>query len=109
MSELKEIKNKRIVLVGGVGFIGHNLALRLKALGAEVSVVDGLLVNNLLSLYCYNNMQQERELYLRIIEERLSLLRENDIPLFVEDARDYHRLTLVLNSLNPQVIIHLVI
>lgn len=105
MSSFNNLKDKRIALVGGAGFIGHHLALKLNELGADVSVIDGLLVNNLLSLYCSNNTQQESELYKYIIQERLKLLRDNNIPLIVEDARDYHRLTLVLNNLKPQVIV----
>ena len=41
---------KKILLVGGCGFIGHNLALKLKSLGHEPTVVDSLSVNNLKSI-----------------------------------------------------------
>jgi nucleoside-diphosphate-sugar epimerase len=41
--------NKKILLVGGCGFIGHNLALYLKKEGCSVSIVDSLSVNNVLS------------------------------------------------------------
>ena len=50
MSEFEELKNKKIALIGGAGFIGHNLALRLQSLGASVEIIDGMQVNNLLSL-----------------------------------------------------------
>ena len=50
MPEFDQIKNKKIVLIGGAGFIGHNLALRLQALGAIVDIIDGMQVNNLISL-----------------------------------------------------------
>ena len=100
----KDIAGKRIVLIGGAGFIGHNLALELKRQGAEVSVVDGLQVNNLLSLHGEGEMA-ERDLYLTIINERLELLRKAEIPVHVEDARDYLRLSLVLGRLKPQVIV----
>ena len=33
--------------------------------------------------------------------------KKYDIPLFVEDARDYHRLGLMFEKLNPQVVIQL--
>ena len=42
------MKNKKILLVGGCGFIGHNLALHLKK-KHEVFIVDSLAINNLLS------------------------------------------------------------
>ena len=37
-----DLKNRRIALIGGAGFIGHHLALALKKLGADVSIIDGL-------------------------------------------------------------------
>ena len=40
---------KKALLIGGAGFIGHHLALSLKANGFDVAVVDGLEVNNLIS------------------------------------------------------------
>ena len=83
------LNGRRIALVGGAGFIGHNLALELKALGADVHVIDGLNVNNLLYLNQTNLEIQNRDWYISLINERLSLLRENNIPLYIEDARDY--------------------
>ena len=35
------IKDRRIVLIGGAGFIGHHLALHLQKLGACVDIIDG--------------------------------------------------------------------
>lgn len=101
------IKGKRVLLIGGAGFIGHNLALELKRRGADVAVVDGLEVNSLLSLHSATNTLAERDLYLSIINERLELLRAAGIPLFVEDARDYPRLSLLFGQLNPQVVVQL--
>ena len=99
------IKGKKVLLIGGAGFIGHNLALELKRRGAEVSVLDGLQVNNLLALHCESYQNAERQLYLQIVSERLELLRSAGIPLYVEDARDYLRLSMLLNKINPQVVI----
>lgn len=101
------IKGKKVALVGGAGFIGHNLAIQLKAVGAKVSVIDGLNVNNLLYLNQTNVDIQSREYYKKMIEQRLKLLRENDIPLYVEDARDYHKLTFALSKITPEVIVFL--
>ena len=43
------MKKKKILLVGGCGFIGHNLAIKLVNRGHHVTIVDSLGVNNLLS------------------------------------------------------------
>lgn len=102
---MTDVQGKRVVLIGGAGFIGHNLALELARQGADVSVVDGLQVNNLLSLHGETEAIAERDLYLSIINERLELLRAAGIPLFVEDARDYMRLSIVLGKLKPDVIV----
>lgn len=100
------VTDKTIALVGGAGFIGHNLALALKARGAAVHVVDGLQVNNLGSIYA-NADPTNRDTYLRIVHERLDLLYKADIPLHVVDARDYHVLSRTLNAIEPQIIVHL--
>ena len=88
---------KKVLLIGGAGFIGHNLALSLKAKGANVAILDSLLVTNLLSLYDDVSAPKERTLYEYMINERLSLLRNNKIDLFVEDGRDYHRMAKVFS------------
>lgn len=100
------VKNKNIALVGGAGFIGHNLALELKARGAAVHVIDGLQVNNLGSIYA-NADPTNRDADLRIIHERLDLLHKADIPLHVVDARDYHVLSRTLDAIEPQIMVHL--
>ena len=50
MTQKKSVQGQRIVLIGGAGFIGHNMALALKKLGATVAIIDSLQVNNLYSL-----------------------------------------------------------
>ena len=49
------IKNRKILIIGGAGFIGHNLALKLNSLGAKVAVLDGLVVNNIYSVKSNEN------------------------------------------------------
>ena len=101
------IGGRRIAIIGGAGFIGHNLALSLAARGAKVDVIDSLQVNNLLAFSSSLGGTQNRELYLRMIHERLDLLNAAGIPLHVQDARDYHALSRVLSGIGPQVIVHL--
>ncbi len=106
-AELIPLKNRRIAIIGGAGFIGHNLALALKQKGAQVEIIDGLQVNNLLTYTSSDVDVPNRELYVNVINQRLDLLREAGIPLHVQDARDYHALSHTLDKINPQVIIHL--
>lgn len=101
------LKNKKIALIGGAGFIGHHLALDLAAAGANVEIVDGLQVNHILSFASKDKKSPNRHLYDYFLHERIRLLREAGIPLHVQDARDYHMLTYVLSGIRPDVIIHL--
>ena len=74
---------KTVLITGGAGFIGHNLALHLKSLGADVCVVDGLQVNNIMSFSSDDVKAKNRDLYLKILFERQRLLRAAGVPLFV--------------------------
>lgn len=100
------IRGKRVALIGGAGFIGHNIALRLRELGAAAHVVDSLQVNN---LGAFSNAVDDpnKALYLHIINERMRLLNEARVPLHVVDARDYHALTRTLAEIRPQVVVQL--
>lgn len=104
---MSTLNNKRIALVGGAGFIGHNLALELVRRGAHVEVIDSLQVNNLLSLATDTADAYNRELYTRIINQRLDLLRDAGVVLHPQDARDYHAMSRILTQIKPNVIIQL--
>ncbi len=101
------LSSRGIVLVGGAGFIGHHLALRLKELGAKVFIIDSLAVNNYYSFKSKVDFIPNGELYLKIIEERLELLEQKSIPFTTIDARDYHRLTEVIKEMDADTLIHL--
>lgn len=103
----RDLKNLRILLIGGAGFIGHSLALCLKELGADVHIVDGLAVNNLMTFVAEQQFDESARKYRRIVEERLRLLKDAKVPVTVDDARDYHRLCKFVKGLNPQVFVHL--
>ena len=76
---------KKILIVGGCGFIGHNLALKLKKSKHEIKIVDSLGVNNL------NAVKDEKIensfLYTSILKERIRLINENSIELKIEDSK----------------------
>ena len=99
--------NKKIIIIGGAGFIGHNLAIKLKENNFDVSIVDGLEVNNLTSVIGnYDNLPYPL-LSKKIIDSRLDLLSEKKILLFVQDARDYHSLSHIISKIKPEIVIHL--
>ena len=99
------MKNKKILLVGGCGFIGHNLAIHLKKMGANPTIVDSLSVNNILSFA--DNDIKNKKLYSSILNNRIELLNDNKIKLIIQDARDYHAISKIYKDINPDIIIHL--
>jgi nucleoside-diphosphate-sugar epimerase len=99
--------HKKIIIIGGAGFIGHNLAIKLKENNFDVSVIDGLEVNNLTSVIGnYDNLPYPL-LSKKIIDSRLDLLSEKKIPLYVQDVRNYHSLSHIISKIKPEVVIHL--
>ena len=99
------MKNKKILLVGGCGFIGHNLAIHLKKKGANPIIIDSLAVNNVLSFT--DSEIKNKKLYTSILNNRIELLNKNEIKLIVQDARDYHAVSKIYKDINPDIIIHL--
>jgi len=99
------MSSKNILLVGGCGFIGHNLALYLKQLGHKPVIVDSLSVNNILSFV--DNDVKNKKLYSSILQNRIEILNKKDIQLIIQDARDYHSISKIYNDINPDIIIHL--
>lgn len=97
--------SKKILIVGGCGFIGHNLALELKKVGHEPYVVDSLAINNINSIE--DTEFENKELYTSILKKRIQLLKDNKIFLKVMDARDYHATSSCYAEFNPDIIIHL--
>ena len=60
--------NSKVLLVGGCGFIGHNLAIYLKNYKINPIVVDSLSINNLKSLeFKENNSDKSNQLYRAIL------------------------------------------
>mgnify|MGYP006087067999 FL=1 len=98
---------KKICIIGGAGFIGHNLAVQLRIIGHEVTCVDNLMVNNLISVIGNSDGLKFKALNKKIIESRLDLLEKNDIELKIADARDYHLVSRLITDLKPDIVIHL--
>ena len=107
MFDLEKLKGKRVAIVGGAGFIGHNLALKLKKLGAEPYVIDGLQVNNIGYYTSDYEKNENAERYIAFINERLSLLRKVKINLKIIDVRDYHATSIAISEIKPEAVVHL--
>lgn len=100
---MENLSGKKIALIGGAGFIGHHLALDLTKKGAEVHVLDGLQVNNLLHFASGDLNSENRMFYLQIVLERLKLLDDAKINRYTVDARDYNKLSVELDKIKPKL------
>ena len=96
---------KKVLIIGGSGFIGHNLAIYLNNRNFEVTVVDSLGVNNFLSLK--KQKIQNKKFYLQTLNQRQDLLKKNNINLIIEDARNYPSVTRIIEKFKPNYLIHL--
>lgn len=101
------LKGKKIAIIGGGGFIGHNMALSFSNSGAEVSCIDGMQVNHILSFSSTSSSSKGQKKYRDMLNERIDLLHQKQIRLIIEDARNYHELSKVIDQIKPDVIVHL--
>ncbi len=104
---LNDQSKKKVLIVGGAGFIGHNLSLVLKEFNYNVNIVDSLAVNNLYSIYKSDDSIKFPELAKEIISERLKLIKDNNIEISIEDARNYHAISHIVEKIKPDYLIHL--
>jgi nucleoside-diphosphate-sugar epimerase len=103
-----KLSDQRIMLVGGAGFIGHNLALHLARYGAEVVIVDNLMVNSLIeNVYTENENQTQQQAYQNFLMERYERLKGAGIILRNGDARRFDDLTMLFDEYEPTKVVHL--
>tara|TARA_Y100001958_G_C21247329_1_gene578500 strand:+ start:901 stop:1914 length:1014 start_codon:yes stop_codon:yes gene_type:complete len=95
---------KKILLIGGAGFIGHNLALKLSK-NYKVTIIDFLKINNIKSIKSID--KKNRYLYKKILNERLKLLKKNKVKIIKDDCRNYKKLSITISKINPNFIYHL--
>ena len=96
--------SKRVLIVGGCGFIGHNLGVFLKK-KFDVTIFDSLSVNNYLS-FKKDNIAN-KNYYLSILKERQDLIKKNKIKFIIGDARDYKIISKNVDLIKPNYLIHL--
>jgi nucleoside-diphosphate-sugar epimerase len=97
---------KKLLIIGGAGFIGHNIALTLKD-EYEIFIIDGLLVNNFISLIDNRDNLPYPKFSKAVLDERVKLFDKNGLNIIIQDARDYYGLCQKINEIKPNIIIHL--
>lgn len=104
---LKPLTGRRVLLIGGAGFIGHNLALDLASRGAKVTVADALIVNNYFEYQARQASDTNASRYLNFIAQRLDLLAAAGVEHSRLDAREYHDVCALIDQVQPDVVVQL--
>jgi len=103
----KRMAGERISLVGGAGFIGHNLALSLRAVGAEVQIVDNLMQNNMLANVSDQDIDDfRRQLNHNFLVQRFEMMRNAGVTMDNADARSMTDLAETLKRFQPTKVVH---
>ena len=98
------MKNK-ITILGGAGFIGHNMSLFFKQKGYKVQIIDSLGVNNIKSKSYM--VKSSKKIYKKILKNRLSLFKKSKLNLIEQDLKNSIKLKNNINKFKPNFIIHL--
>ncbi len=96
---------EKVLIIGGSGFIGHNLAVKLSK-KFKVYIVDSFTINNLKS-FKVRTKNLENSFYIKILKERINLLKKNKINIINLDARNYKKISKLVDKINPNYIYHL--
>lgn len=91
------VKARKVALIGGAGFIGHTLALKLTELGASVTIFDSFAVNNFVNALT-DPERQNNPLYKAFLEERFKLLEAAGVELIVSNATDRYEVAKILDE-----------
>ncbi|NRA15621.1 MAG: NAD(P)-dependent oxidoreductase [Oceanospirillaceae bacterium] len=89
---------QKVLLIGGAGFIGHNLALELRRQGVDVDIADGFRVNSLLNLSIQDDETQDIDIYKGFLDERLELLRASSTEFIISNATDRYEVSKILEK-----------
>lgn len=103
-----KLADQRVLLVGGAGFIGHNLALDLARMGAKVGICDNLMVNSLIE-NCFDpgRVSVQRAAYQNFLLDRFLMLRQFGVELMNCDARILADLGRVFEDFAPSKVVHM--
>lgn len=82
MINLSQYQDKKVLLTGGLGFIGSNLTQRLLALGAKVCIIDNFLPDHGANWFHFEQVKDQIEFHLCDIRDELAmnqLVKNRDI------------------------------
>lgn len=100
------MKKTKIAILGGAGFIGHNLALELsKNKSYEILIIDNLGVNNLKAKF--HTPKVNKRLLSSILKNRLNLLKKNKLKTLDINIKNFNLLKKKMISFKPNYIFHL--
>ena len=104
----QRMAGERVSLVGGAGFIGHNLALALRNVGAEVQIIDNLMQNNMLANVSDDDIDPfRRELNHSFLVQRFEKMRISGVVMDNADARSMTDLAEKLKEFQSTKVVHL--
>jgi UDP-glucose 4-epimerase len=98
-TELHEFRDRRVLITGGLGFIGSNLALRLANLGARVTLLDAMLDDHGGNLFNIRDVKERVAINFSDIRDESSLkflIRGTDFVFHLAGQNDH-----VLSLTNP--------
>ena len=103
-----KLAGQRVMLVGGAGFIGHNLALELRRLGVDTMVVDNLMVNSLVeNVFEADDNPLRSFAYQSFLLDRFRLMRAAGVHLRNADARLFADLSRTFEEFKPTKVVQL--
>ena len=73
VNKLESFRNKRVLITGGLGFIGSNMARRLVDYGAQVTLVDSLIPEYGGSLFNIDGLEDRLQVNIADVRDRHSM------------------------------------
>jgi nucleoside-diphosphate-sugar epimerase len=103
-----KLSNARVLLIGGAGFIGHNLAMQLRKSGITTMVLDNMMVNSLVDNAFHDKGDLiKRKLNIHFLMSRFDMLRDAGVELQNCDARNFSDLAQAFDAFKPTKVVHL--
>ncbi|MDA1310556.1 MAG: NAD(P)-dependent oxidoreductase [Proteobacteria bacterium] len=105
---INELSGARVLLIGGAGFIGHNLAMQLRKNGVATMVLDNMMVNSLVDNAFHDKGDLvKRKLNIHFLMSRFDLLRDAGVELQNCDARNFSDMAQTFDAFKPTKVVHL--